>query len=57
MAILVTGGLGYVGSHSVKQLVDRGEQVINLDNLVFGHKEAACGSEVIVGEDVYKRQA
>lgn len=50
MAILVTGGLGYVGSHSVKQLVDRGEQVINLDNLVFGHKEAACGSEVIVGD-------
>lgn len=50
MAILVTGGLGYVGSHAVKQLVDRGEQVICLDNLVFGHKEAACGSEVIVGD-------
>jgi len=50
MAILVTGGLGYVGSHAVKQLVDRGEQVICLDNLVFGHKEAACGSEVVVGD-------
>ena len=50
MAILVTGGLGYVGSHAVKQLVDRGEQVINLDNLVFGHEEAACGSEVVIGD-------
>lgn len=50
MAILVTGGLGYVGSHAVKQLVDRGEQVICLDNLVLGHKEAACGSEVVVGD-------
>lgn len=50
MAILVTGGLGYVGCHSVKQLVDRGEQVICLDNLIFGHKEAACGSEIVVGD-------
>ncbi|GAH44725.1 unnamed protein product, partial [marine sediment metagenome] len=50
MAILVTGGLGYVGSHAVKLLVDRGEHVVNLDNLVFGHKEAACGSEVVIGD-------
>ena len=50
MAILVTGGLGYVGSHAVKQLVDRGEQVICLDNLVFGHEQAACGSEVVIGD-------
>ncbi len=50
MAILVTGGLGYVGSHAVKMLVDRGEDVINLDNLSFGHVEAACGSEVVIGD-------
>ena len=50
MAILVTGGLGYVGCHSVKQLVERGEQVICLDNLVYGHREAACGSEVVIGD-------
>ena len=50
MAILVTGGLGYVGCHAVKMLVDRGEEVVNLDNLVFGHVEAACGSEVVIGD-------
>ncbi|NLN75100.1 MAG: UDP-glucose 4-epimerase GalE [Armatimonadetes bacterium] len=50
MAILVTGGLGYVGSHAVKLLVDRGEQVICLDNLIFGHKQSSSGSEVIVGD-------
>jgi len=50
MAILVTGGLGYVGSHAVKLLIEYGEQVVNLDNLSFGHVEAACGSEVVVGD-------
>lgn len=50
MAILVTGGLGYVGSHAVKQLMERGEQVVNLDNLSFGHIEAASGSEVVIGD-------
>lgn len=50
MAILVTGGLGYVGSHAVKQFVERGERVVNLDDLSFGHVEAACGSEVVIGD-------
>ncbi len=50
MAILVTGGLGYVGSHAVKLLVDRGEKVICLDNLIFGHKQASNGSEIVIGD-------
>jgi len=50
MAVLVTGGLGYVGSHAVKPLVERGEKVISLDNLVYGHRQAACGSEIVIGD-------
>ena len=34
MAILVTGGAGYIGSHTVLALLERKEQVVVLDNLV-----------------------
>jgi UDP-glucose 4-epimerase len=50
LAILVTGGLGYVGSHAVKMLVDSGHDVVCYDSLLFGHKEAASGSTVVVGD-------
>ena len=39
MAILVTGGAGYVGSHMAHALVDRGEKVVVLDDLSTGHSE------------------
>ena len=38
--LLVTGGAGYIGSHTVKHLLEIGERIIVLDNLVFGHREA-----------------
>jgi UDP-glucose 4-epimerase len=40
MAILVTGGAGYIGSHMVLELLDAGEQVVVLDNLSTGFKWA-----------------
>lgn len=38
--ILVAGGAGYIGSHTVKYLIDHNYKVVVLDNLVYGHKEA-----------------
>ena len=40
MAILVTGGAGYIGSVMVDQLVGRGEGVVVLDDLTRGHRGA-----------------
>ena len=37
--ILVTGGAGYIGSHAVKALEDRGFEAIVLDSLVYGHRD------------------
>ena len=38
--ILVCGGAGYIGSHAVRQLIDKGEDVIIVDNLETGHSDA-----------------
>ena len=40
MGVLVTGGAGYIGSAAVDDLKKRGEDVVVLDNLVYGHREA-----------------
>lgn len=40
MSILVLGGAGYIGSHTVFELIDRGEEVVIADNLETGYKEA-----------------
>ena len=49
-SVLVTGGAGYIGSHVVRQLVERGERVIVLDNLVTGFRQAVLGAELCVGD-------
>lgn len=49
-AILVVGGAGYIGSHTVRQLAARGEQVVVLDNLVYGHREALVDESVVFVE-------
>ena len=40
MTVLVTGGAGYIGSHTVHALVDAGERVVVLDNLSTGFASA-----------------
>lgn len=38
--ILVSGGAGYIGSHTVYELIEQGEEVVIIDNLQTGHKQA-----------------
>ena len=40
MATLVTGGAGYIGSVTVERLTAKGERVVVLDDLVYGHRES-----------------
>jgi UDP-glucose 4-epimerase len=48
--VLVTGGAGYIGSHVVAALGERGERVLVLDNLSTGHAEAVLNGQLIVGD-------
>ncbi|MHA7967483.1 UDP-glucose 4-epimerase GalE [Paenibacillus sp. CAU 1782] len=50
MAVLVTGGAGYIGSHTVAALQERGEEIVIVDNLQQGHKEALLGGKLYVGD-------
>ena len=45
--ILVTGGAGYIGSHTVKELLRRGYETVTFDNLSTGHLEFVQGDEFI----------
>ena len=49
-SILVTGGAGYIGSHAVRQLGEAGEQVVVLDNLGKGFRQAVTAGELVVGD-------
>ena len=49
MSILVTGGAGYIGSHCVAALIDRGVDVVVVDDLSKGHKEALKGGRFYLG--------
>jgi UDP-glucose-4-epimerase GalE len=50
--ILVTGGAGYIGSHTVRLLASQNRKVVVLDNLAFGHRDAIVdeGVELVIGD-------
>lgn len=50
MSILVCGGAGYIGSHMVAELLENGKDVVILDNLEKGHKEAILGGKLYIGD-------
>jgi UDP-glucose-4-epimerase GalE len=50
MTILVTGGAGYVGSHTVRLLGELGYDVVVVDNLESGNRGAVIGAELVIGD-------
>lgn len=50
MKILVTGGAGYIGSHMVKTLGEKGHDIIVYDNLSTGHKESVLYGRLVIAD-------
>lgn len=50
MSILVTGGAGYIGSHTVRLLGSAGHEVVVLDTLELGSETAVLGASLVVGD-------
>ena len=57
MRVVVTGGAGYIGSTAVASLVERGDDVVAIDNLSQGHQEALPSSVPLLRIDICDRSA
>jgi len=57
MSVLVTGGAGFIGSHLVDLLVERGYRVVVMDNLTTGRVENVNDSAVFYRRDITEREA
>jgi UDP-glucose 4-epimerase len=49
-SILVTGGAGYIGSHTVRQLGEAGERIVTLDNLSKGFRDSVLYGDFVQGD-------
>ena len=56
MNILVTGGAGYVGSHTLRHLIAAGHECWVLDNLVYGHAGAVADADRLVQGEIGDRE-
>lgn len=52
MSILVLGGAGYIGSHAVYQLIEKGYEVVVVDNLQTGHEQAVHPKAIFYKGDI-----
>ena len=50
MAIMVAGGAGYIGSHTIAALLEKGYDVVVVDSLTKGHKTAVLGGKLYIGD-------
>ncbi|WP_392562640.1 UDP-glucose 4-epimerase GalE [Orbus sturtevantii] len=55
--ILIVGGAGYIGSHTLKHLLDQGYECIVVDNLVYGHKDAIDDRAVFIQADLMDKES
>lgn len=50
--VLIVGGAGYIGSHTVRYFLDKGYEVVVADNLIYGHRKAVDSKAVFVQADL-----